>query len=187
MNSMNGSSAWGAGVLSRAARSICWASASACRTPRARCLRMSPSAQFDWVWSPTCTTQIKRQSADRTGAEVLHLRGLQVARKHVAGGADAFSAGHRRGFRAGVRRRRNRATPDVVVPEVKVAGTGVEREPCPPGNSHIAPVGGAKCGALDAANHKLEAELKEMTSIWPLLSADLREAVLTIARAGRDG
>ena len=82
---------------------------------------------------------------------------------------------------------RNRATPDVVVPEVKVAGTGGEREPCAPVNSQIVSRGAAKSGALDAAHQNLEAELNEMTSIWPLLSADLRKAVLTIIRAGRNG
>ena len=82
---------------------------------------------------------------------------------------------------------RNRATPDIVVPEVKVAGTGIEREPCPPGNSHILTTGAAKSGAPDAANQLVDAELLELTSIWPLLSADLREAVLTIVRAGRNG
>jgi hypothetical protein len=47
--------------------------------------------------------------------------------------------------------------------------------------------GAAKRGVLDAANHKLEAELREVIGAWPLLSADLRKAVLTIIRAGRDG
>ena len=70
---------------------------------------------------------------------------------------------------------------------VKVAGTGGERELFPSGNSHIVSRGAAKSGALDAARQNLEAELNEMTSIWPLLSADLRKAVLTIIRAGRDG
>ena len=70
---------------------------------------------------------------------------------------------------------------------VKVAGTGGEREPCAPVNSQIVSRGAAKSGALDAAHQNLEAELNEMTSIWPLLSADLRKAVLTIIRAGRDG
>ena len=70
---------------------------------------------------------------------------------------------------------------------VKVAGTGTEREPCAPVNSQIVSRGAAKSGALDAAHQNLEAELNEMTSIWPLLSADLRKAVLTIIRAGRDG
>ena len=82
---------------------------------------------------------------------------------------------------------RNRATPDIVVPEVKVSRTGTEREPCAPVNSHIPNTGAAKSGALDAAHQNLEAELNEMTSIWPLLSADLREAVLTLTRAGRNG
>ena len=68
-----------------------------------------------------------------------------------------------------------------------LAGTGGEREPCAPGNSYIEPTGAAKSGALDAAHQNVEAELNEMTSIWPLLSADLRKAVLTIVRAGRDG
>ena len=81
----------------------------------------------------------------------------------------------------------NRATPDVDVPEVKVAGTGGEREPCAAVNSQIVSRGAAKRGALDAANHKLEAELREVIGAWPLLSADLRKAVLTIIRAGRDG
>ena len=72
------------------------------------------------------------------------------------------------------------------MPEVKVAGTGIEREPFPAGNSQIVSRGAAKSGALDVANQNLEAELNEMTSIWPLLSADLRKAVLTIARAGRN-
>ena len=69
---------------------------------------------------------------------------------------------------------------------VKVAGTGTEREPCAPVNSQIVSRGAAKSGALDAAHQNVEAELNEMTSIWPLLSADLREAVLTIVRAGRN-
>ena len=69
---------------------------------------------------------------------------------------------------------------------VKVAGPGGEREPCAPVNSQIVSRGAAKSGALDAAHQNLEAELNEMTSIWPLLSADLRKAVLTIIRAGRD-
>ena len=68
-----------------------------------------------------------------------------------------------------------------------MAGTGVEREPFPSGNSYIESTGAAKSGALDAANHKLEAELREVIGAWPLLSADLREAVLTIVRAGRNG
>ena len=68
-----------------------------------------------------------------------------------------------------------------------MAGTGGEREPCAPVNSHIPNTGAAKSGALDAAHQNLEAELNEMTSIWPLLSADLRKAVLTIIRAGRNG
>ena len=77
---------------------------------------------------------------------------------------------------------------------VKVAGTGGEREPSAPVNSQIVSRGAAKSGALDAAHQNLdaahqnlEAELNEMTSIWPLLSADLRKAVLTIIRAGRNG
>ena len=69
---------------------------------------------------------------------------------------------------------------------VKVAGTGTEREPCAPVNSQIVSRGAAKSGAPDAAHQNVEAELNEMTSIWPLLSADLRKAVLTIIRAGRD-
>ena len=47
---------------------------------------------------------------------------------------------------------RNRATPDGVVPEVKVAGTGCERGPFPSGNSHILTTGAAKSSAPDAAN-----------------------------------
>ena len=82
---------------------------------------------------------------------------------------------------------RNRVTPGDVVPEAQVAGTGFEREPFLPGNSQIATTGAAKSGAPDAANHKVEAELLEVIDAWPLLSADLREAVLTIVRAGRNG
>ena len=45
---------------------------------------------------------------------------------------------------------RNRATTGDVVPEAQVAGTGFQREPFLPGNSHISPEGGAKCGAAGA-------------------------------------
>ena len=82
---------------------------------------------------------------------------------------------------------RNCATPDVVVPEVKVAGTGFERSPYPPGNSPIATTGAAKSGALSAANQVVDAELNEVTSTCSLLSADLRHAILAIVRAGRSG
>ena len=74
-----------------------------------------------------------------------------------------------------------------ILENARVAGTGFEREPCAPVNSQIVSRGAAKSGALDAAHQNVEAELNEMTSIWPLLSADLRKAVLTIIRAGRDG
>ena len=82
---------------------------------------------------------------------------------------------------------RNRATTDDGVPEACVAGTGFQREPLPPGNSHLAPTGAVKSGALGAANQVVEAELNEVTSTWPLLSPDLRQAILAIVRAGQGG
>ena len=80
---------------------------------------------------------------------------------------------------------RNRATTGDVVPEAQVAGTGFQRRPFPLGNSHIEPTSAAKSGASDAANQVVDAELNEVISIWPLLSPDLRQAILTIVRAGR--
>ena len=82
---------------------------------------------------------------------------------------------------------RNRATPDGVAAEACMAGTGFQREPLPLGNSHLAPTGAAKSGALGAANQVVEAELNEVTSTWPLLSPDLRHAILAIVCAGRGG
>ena len=67
------------------------------------------------------------------------------------------------------------------------AGTGLERSPCPSGNSHILTTGAAKSGAPDAANQVVDAELNEVTSTWPLLSPDLRHAILAIVCAGRGG
>ena len=80
---------------------------------------------------------------------------------------------------------RNRATPDVVVPEACVAGTGFQREPFPPGNRHIATTGAAKSGATDAANHDVEAELLEVIDAWPELPAALKSGILAMVRAGR--
>ena len=47
--------------------------------------------------------------------------------------------------------------------------------------------GAAKSGAPDTANQVVDADLNEVTSAWPLLSADLRHAILAIVRAGRSG
>ena len=80
---------------------------------------------------------------------------------------------------------RNRATTGDVVPEACVAGTGFQREPFPPGNSHIATTGAAKSGAPDAANHKVEVELLEVIDAWPSLPAALQHGILAMVRAGR--
>ena len=77
---------------------------------------------------------------------------------------------------------RNCVTPGDVVPEAQVAGTGFERSLFPAGNRPIATTGAAKSGARDAANHDVAAQLNEMIGIWPLLSPDLRKAILTIVR-----
>ena len=83
---------------------------------------------------------------------------------------------------------RNRATPGLVVPEVKVAGTGFEREPYASGNSQIASEGGAKCGALLSGSEATDDEaLTEVIDAWPELPAALQQAILAIVRAGRDG
>ena len=66
-------------------------------------------------------------------------------------------------------------------------GTGCERNPCPPGYSHIAPEGGAKCAAPDAANHDVEAELHAVIDAWPDLPLALQRGILVIVRAGRGG
>ena len=47
--------------------------------------------------------------------------------------------------------------------------------------------GVAKSGAPNAANHNIEAELNEMTSMWPLLSADLRQAILASSARSETG
>ena len=80
---------------------------------------------------------------------------------------------------------RNRATPDVGAAEACVAGTGSERSPCPPGNSHIATTGAAKSGAPDAANQVVEAELLEVVNAWPELPDVLKSAILAMVRTAR--
>jgi len=79
---------------------------------------------------------------------------------------------------------RNRATPGDVVSEVKVAGTGFERQPFPPGNSHIEPTGAAKSGALGAAKQVVDAELNEVINAWPDLPDVLKAGILAMVRAG---
>ena len=67
-------------------------------------------------------------------------------------------------------------------------GTGFERELFHPGNSQIAPQGGAKCGALVSGSEATHDEaLREVIDAWPELPAGLQQAILTIVRAGRDG
>ena len=80
---------------------------------------------------------------------------------------------------------RNRATTGDVVPEACVAGTGFQRSPCPPGNSHIATTGAAKSGAPDAANQDVDLELNEVINAWPELPAALQHGILAMVRAGR--
>ena len=83
---------------------------------------------------------------------------------------------------------RNRATPGDVVPEAQVAGTGFEREPFPPGNRHISPEGGAKCGALLPDSIMADDEaLREVIRAWPNLPAVIKTGILAMVRAGRDG
>ena len=68
---------------------------------------------------------------------------------------------------------------------VKVAGTGFEREPFPPGNSHIAGSDSAKSSALlsgSAATH--DETLTEVINAWPNLPAALQQAILAIVRVG---
>ena len=78
---------------------------------------------------------------------------------------------------------RNRATPGDVVPEACVAGTGFERSPFPPGNSHILTTGAAKSGARDAANQVVDAELLEVVDAWPELPAALKSGILAMVRS----
>ena len=80
---------------------------------------------------------------------------------------------------------RNRATSDVVVPEVKVAASGFERSPYPLGNSHIEPTGAAKSGALYAANQNEESRLNEVTTGWPELAAAIKTGIPAMMRAGQ--
>ena len=71
---------------------------------------------------------------------------------------------------------------------VKVAGTGFERDLFPPGNSHIAPEGGAKCGALLSGSEATDDEaLAEVIDAWPNLPPALQQAILATVRAWRDG
>ena len=80
---------------------------------------------------------------------------------------------------------RNRATPDVVVPEVKVAGTGFEREPFSLGNSHIAGSDSAKCSALLPSSEATHDEaLAAVVEAWPNLPAALKTGILAIVRVG---
>ena len=71
---------------------------------------------------------------------------------------------------------------------VKVAGAGTEREPCAPVNSQIVSRGAAKSGALLSGSEATHDEaLAEVINAWPELPAALRQGVLAIVRAGRDG
>ena len=67
------------------------------------------------------------------------------------------------------------------------AGTGLERSPCPSGNSHILTTGAAKSGAPDAATQLVAAELLEVSAAWPELPAAIKPGILAIVRAGRGG
>ena len=68
-----------------------------------------------------------------------------------------------------------------------VAGTGCQRSPFPPGNSHIDQRGAAKSGALGAADGGIDAELRVVISAWPELPAALKSGILAIVRVGRGG
>ena len=66
-----------------------------------------------------------------------------------------------------------------------MAGTGFEREPFLPGNRHIAPEGGAKCGALlPDSTTTPDVGLAEVIDAWPQLPAALKHGILAIVRAG---
>ena len=68
---------------------------------------------------------------------------------------------------------------------VKVAGTGFEREPFPPGNSHIAGSDSAKCSALLPDSIMADDEsLREVIEAWPNLPAALQRGILAMVRAG---
>ena len=83
---------------------------------------------------------------------------------------------------------RNRATPGLVVPEVKVAGTGFEREPFPPGNSHIAGSDSAKSSALLPSSEATHDEaLREVIDAWQEIPAALKTGILAIVSAWRNG
>ena len=72
-----------------------------------------------------------------------------------------------------------------VLENVRVAGTGFERELFPLGNRHIAPQGGAKYGALlPDSIMALDEGLAEVINAWPELPAALQQAILAIVRAG---
>ena len=68
-----------------------------------------------------------------------------------------------------------------------VRPAGFQREPFPPGNSHLAPTGAAKSGASDAANQAVDAELLEVVDAWPELPAALKSGILSMVRAARGG
>ena len=69
------------------------------------------------------------------------------------------------------------------LPDGQVPPAGIEQKPFSSGRVQVSETAGAKSGAVDRENARIDPELVQVIEVWDTLPPGIREAILAMLRA----